>query len=134
MNTPNHKRKINNSSRGSQSQLGFDRDLHLCLCTTCSKNVMPETTKNQLALSKLPTVFLCGFIHLATMTFTLLQGCPEAFSSLLVSRCLEAASKHQVLQPPENLAKTASGEEIKGKAAAVVKHWNSTPSPKMRVP
>lgn len=69
---------------------------------------MPETTKNHRA-----AVFLCGFLHLATITFTLLQGCPEAFYIWLESGYLEAASKHQVLQPPENLAKTAPGEEIK---------------------
>lgn len=79
---------------------------------------MPETTKIHLAASKLPTVFLCGFLHLATITFTLLQGCPEAFYIWLESGFLEAASKHQVLQPPENLAKTAPGEEIKGDSSA----------------
>lgn len=50
----------------------------------------------------------------------LLQGCPEASHIQFVSGCLEAASKHEVLQPPGNLAKTAAGEEIKGTAIPVV--------------
>lgn len=82
---------------------------HAC-ATISTKNFMPETTKNGLTLSKLLTVFLSSFIHLTTITFILLQGCPGAPYIQLVSGWLDAASKHEVLQPPGSSAKTAAGD------------------------
>lgn len=81
---------------------------------------MRETTKNHLAPSKAPTVFLSSFIHLTAITFAPLQGCPEASYIQLVSGCLDAASKHQVLQPPGSSAKTAAGDQMKQTAIPIV--------------